>query len=473
MCGILGLYSQEPRNDLASLAFFGLQSLQHRGQEGSGVAVQDISGKIHVQKQVGMVNQVTDIHIPPNTGHIALGHTRYSTYGDKHSSVNLQPLKVFTSVGPIAIVFNGTLPRADKLRTGFLNKGYGFQSDVETELIAQLLCQNENEKGEKLISWFDKIKYFASISDFAFSCCVMTPTGLFIVRDRYGFRPLIIGKLQSPEMFVVSSESCALKTIGAEIISDVKPGTIVEFSKSGMKTTEFAQPGPKSFCAFETVYFARPDSEFNGKLVHRQRQKIGTQLFHQTSHLFKNTQYVVAGVPDSATPFAMGFIDAALAASDKRFTLTEVFTKNRYIHRTFIEPSQELRKTSVQAKFNPLTQNIKDKRVILIDDSIVRGNTMSYLINLIRQAGAKEVHILVGSPPIKYGCYMGIDMKDATLMVANKYKDEKEIGEALGADSLFYLTIDGLKKVLDESKEYKDTHCFACWTGKYNAALDW
>ena len=479
MCGILGLYHQGPATDIAKLTFFGLLSLQHRGQEGCGIAVSN-GDEIQILKQNGMVSQVFhEKQLSGLIGKISLGHTRYSTYGKKDSTSDLQPLKIFTSIGSVAISFNGTLTKADTLRNNFLNKGYGFQTNVDTELIAQLLCQNENDKQTPLLTWADRIRYFTQKVDAAFSACFMTNSSLFVARDRFGFRPLIIGRFNNTEnhehsTFVVSSESCSLQTLGAEILYEVQPGEIIEINETGLhflakKSQELI---PRKFCAFETVYFARPDSEFDGKLVHSERLKLGSKLYHENQSRFESSEnYLVAGVPDSATPFAMGFIDSALDAKDTRFRLTDVFTKNRYIHRTFIQPTETMRKTAVQSKFNPLPQNVNGKRIILIDDSIVRGNTMTYLIQLLRDAGALEVHVLVGSPPLKFACYMGIDMKGQNEFIANRFDTPEEIGRHLGADSISYLTLEGMKECLDSKNE--KGHCFSCWTGEYADILDW
>lgn len=477
MCGILGIVSTDPSTDISKLIFYALLTLQHRGQEGAGIAVTN-GTESRCLKKKGMVSHIfTESDLQQLKGHIGVGHTRYSTYGSNSESNEYQPFKVWTKDGELTIVFNGTLTEADKLRTQLLNQDKPLQTSVDTEIIANLVCNDRK-------TWIDRIKQFMKTADSAFSCCFMTKNKLYACRDQYGFRPLSLGRLQvnGGFVYIVSSETAVFQTLGASCLYEIEPGCIVELGNSEpILHYTTSKPGGL-FCAFESVYFARPDSEFQGKLVHHQRQLLGAKLYEENQNKFKEKEYILAGVPDSATPFAIGFIDSALKQKDTRFLLSEVFTKNRYIHRTFIQPTEAMRKTAVQSKFNPLVQNIKNKNVILIDDSIVRGNTIRYLIQLVREAGANQVHVLVGSPPIISPCFMGIDMKSKKEMIANETRSVDLMQKALkpcfsnenhlicklvGADSLGYLSLGGLQDCLG------DNNCFSCWTGVYHKTLDW
>jgi amidophosphoribosyltransferase len=459
-CGVFGVYA--PGRDVARLTFFGLYALQHRGQEAAGIATSD-GQRSYIHKDMGLVSQIFDERVMSMLdGHLAIGHNRYSTTGSQHVR-NAQPYLIETMHGPLGVAHNGNLTNALSLRQLLLSRGVGLSSTSDTEMMTQILAAPTNVWEDENIditsetgdNWIGRIRAMMQIVDGAYSLVLMTRDAIYAVRDPHGLRPLSIGKLD--DGYVVASETCALSTIGAEYIDYVQPGTIVRINADGMTTFQGVEPAPKrALCVFEYVYFARPDSVLDGQVVHAARHRMGEVLAEESPV----EADLVIGVPDSATPAAIGFAKAA------GIPFGEGLTKNRYIGRTFIQPDDNLRKASVNLKYNALTSNLRGKRVVLVDDSIVRGNTVGPIVQLLRDAGATEVHVRVSSPPIKHPCFMGVDMATyKELIAANLNIDE--ICEKVGADSLGYLTLPGLLDAIADVVGFRNNYCNACFSGDY------
>ncbi|GIV79604.1 amidophosphoribosyltransferase [Litorilinea aerophila] len=440
-CGIFGIYA--PDREAARRTFFGLYALQHRGQEGAGIVSCD--GRMaHIHKGMGLVSQVfNEENLRYLQGHMAIGHTRYSTTGSTKLR-NTQPYILETLDGPLAIGHNGNLINAPQLRRELLERGVGLQTSTDSEVIIHLLA------GAGGPDWPTRIRIMMAKAEGAYSLVILTREAIYGVRDPWGLRPLVLGELEGGH--VLASESCAFATIGARMIREIQPGEIVRLDHNGYEIMQGAPPQKLAFCTFEQIYFARPDSVLNGRLVHQVRQKLGRQLAKEAPVKAD----IVIPVPDSGTPHAIGY------AQKSGIPYSEGLIKSRYIGRTFIEPTDQLRKVGVAMKFNPLPDNLKGRRVIMVDDSIVRGNTSGPLVQLLRDAGAREVHVRVACPPIKFPCFMGVDMAtQAELIAANKSIDE--ICEHIGADSLAFLSISGMMKALKAT----DGYCNACFTGEY------
>lgn len=440
-CGVFGLYA--PDRDVARLSFFGLYALQHRGQEGAGLVTCD--GRVaHIHKGMGLVSQVfNEDNLRHLQGHLAIGHTRYSTTGSPKLR-NTQPYLVETLDGPLALAHNGNLINAPQLRRELLERGVGLQTSTDSEVILHLLA------GAGGGDWVTRIRIMMAKAEGAYSLVILTRDAVYGVRDPWGLRPLVLGALQGGH--VLASESCAFATIGADMVQEVAPGEIVKIDANGYEVIQGAPQQKLSFCTFEQIYFARPDSMLDGRLVHEVRQKLGRQLAREAPVKAD----IVVPVPDSGTPHAIGY------AQKSKIPYSEGLIKSRYIGRTFIQPSDELRKIGVAMKFNPLPENLKGKRVVLVDDSIVRGNTSGPLVQMLRNAGAKEIHVRVACPPIKWPCFMGVDMASQAELIAAE-KSVEEIREHIGADSLAFLSIAGMMKALKASGGY----CNACFTGDY------
>jgi amidophosphoribosyltransferase len=442
-CGVFGIYA--PGEDVARLTFFGLYALQHRGQESAGIAVSD--GKIvRAHKEMGLVNQVFDEQsLAPLKGHIAIGHTRYSTTGSSQIA-NAQPYNMESFLGPIALAHNGNLTNASQLREQVLRRGVGLTSTSDSEVATMVLLGGEGP------GWSERIEHFVSCAEGAYCLTILTRDALYAVRDPLGLRPLCIGKI-GESGWVVASESCALATIGAEFVRDVEPGEALLINDTGVHTI-VRQPAARSaLCLFEYIYFARPDSMLQGQLIHSVRMELGRELARESGV----EADVVMGVPDSATPAAIGY------AQESGIPYTEGLIKNRYIGRTFIQPDDRLRKQGVKLKFNPLTHVMKGKRVILVDDSIVRGNTSGPIVRLLREAGATEVHVRVSAPPIRHPCFMGVDMATYPELIAHRMS-VPEIQDFIQADSLAYLSYEGLLRATGRDP---GSFCGACFTGNY------
>ncbi len=464
-CGVVGVYA--PGRDVARLAFFGLYALQHRGQESAGIATSD-GRTAHIHKGMGLVAQVfNEENLRPLKGHLAIGQNRYSTTGSSNLR-NAQPYLIETMYGPLGVAHNGNLTNALTLRKKLLERGVGLSSTSDSEVITQMLAAPADTWADPLGNgtendrWVARIRSLMQVAEGAYSLTILTRHAIYAVRDPLGLRPLCLGQLDTGG-HILASESSALHTIGANYLREVEPGEIVRLDGSGL--TSFAgKPSPKkALCIFEYVYFARPDSNFEGQVVHQVRQQMGRQLAKEAGVAAD----IVVGVPDSATPHAIGY------SLESGLPYTEGLTKNRYIGRTFIQPDNQLRKVGISLKYNPLTTNLQGKRVVLIDDSIVRGNTAGPLVQLIRDGGATEVHVRVASPPVRHPCFMGVDMATYKQLIAHKM-DIQGIRQRIGADSLAYLSIAGLETAVRDAIGQNTGHCNACFTGNYPINIpDW
>ena len=445
-CGVVGLRSSD--NDVARLAFFGLFALQHRGQESAGIASADGS-EIHIVSNMGLVNQVfREEDLEQLVGNIAIGHTRYSTTGSS-TEKNAQPCLVHSPDISLAVGHNGNITNAQALRTELIEQGIVFRSTNDTEVIAHLLACSPASSIE------ERCQYAMKRLQGAYSLVILTKDKLVAMRDPMGVRPFSLGKLPADKPgWVVASETCALDHIGAVYERDIDPGEIVVFEHESVHSIRSPQkPVKTALCSFEHIYFSRPDSILENSSVYMLRRQMGARLFRE----HPVSADVVIGIPDSATPAAEGF------AQESGIPYSQGLTKNRYVGRTFIQPDQGLRDLGVRMKFNPLTDVLKGKKIVVVDDSIVRGTTTPHVINLLRKAGAKEVHLRVCAPPIRFPCHFGVDMATRKELIANQ-RTVSEVQALVGADSLGYLSVEGLHSVLGAGV---DTHCDACFTGDY------
>lgn len=446
-CGVFGIYA--PGEDAARLAFFALHALQHRGQESAGIVTCHM-GQAHIYKAMGLVTQVfTEENLSTLPGHLAIGHNRYSTTGSSHLR-NAQPLLIETVLGPLGVAHNGNLINAPELRRDLLQRGVGLSTSSDSEVIVQMLAGGHG-------NWNSRLRTLMAQAEGAYALTILTREAIFGIRDPWGFRPLCLGRLDD-KGFVLASESCALATIGATLVREVQPGEIIRLDQEGWHSEQGASPRQFSLCTFEHIYFARPDSMFQGRVIHKIRQQLGQMLAHEAPA----EADVVVSVPDSGTPAAIGYAQAL------GLPFSEGFIKNRYIGRTFIQPKNRLRQNSVQLKFNPLPDNLSGQRVVMVDDSIVRGNTAGPLVQLLRDGGASEVHVRVSSPPIKHPCFMGVDMATHAELIAHKL-DIEGICRKIGADSLAYLSLEGMMQAVGAVTPDGTAHgyCNACFTGNY------
>lgn len=440
-CGIFGIYA--PGVDVARVTFFALYALQHRGQESAGIATSE-SGKIYIHTDMGLVSQVfTEDELARLKGDIAIGHNRYSTTGSS-SICNSQPVIVGTTSLQLALGHNGNIINSQPLRAELEEQGFSFSASSDSEVIANLILSAP----EKAIE--DKLKYAMRRLQGAYSLVILANDKLYGVRDPLGVRPLCLGSLDSG--WVLASETCALDHIGASFIREIEPGEIVTIDVSGVRSTHI-ESTRKALCIFEYIYFARPDSVLNGRLIYTAREKMGAIL----SREYPVAVDMVIGVPDSATAAGIGYARAS------GIPYHEGLLKNRYVGRTFIEPDQRLRELGVRLKFNPLSQEISGKKLVLVDDSIVRGTTTPRVINMLRKAGAREVHMRICAPPITYPCFFGVDMATRWELIAAQ-KSIEEIRNFIGADSLGYISMDGLIEAVGLPREI---FCTACFTGDY------
>ena len=457
-CGVFGVYA--PGRQVARLAFFGLYALQHRGQESAGIATCD-GRSAYSHKGMGLVSQVfNEDNLRPLEGHLAIGQNRYSTTGSSHLR-NAQPYLIETIYGPLGVAHNGNLTNALHLRHQLLKRGVGLSSTSDSEVITQMLAAPAEVWAQPLLNgsepdrWVARLRAFMQVAEGAYSLTLMTREAIYAVRDPLGLRPLSLGQLEDGG-YVVASETCALHTIGAEFRRDVQPGEILRLDQDGVTSFHGADIEKRALCIFEYVYFARPDSLFEGQSIHDVRQQLGRQLAREAPV----EADVVVGVPDSATPAAIGY------SLESGLPYTEGLTKNRYIGRTFIQPDDQLRKEGVRIKYNPLSANLAGKRVVMIDDSIVRGNTAGPLVQLLRDGGAKEVHVRVSSPPVRNPCFMGIDMATKKQLIAHQL-DVEGIRQRIGADSLAYLSLEGMETAVQSAITQPAGHCTACFSGQY------
>jgi len=487
-CGVFGIVAADswPTSiDLAHLIHLGLVGLQHRGQESAGITT-TLGGdkdKFLTKKAMGLVNaSFSQLDIQQLKGNLGIGHVRYSTQGLSEIS-NIQPFVVESLHGPLAVAHNGELVNAEQLKQKVLRHGVGLSSGSDSELIVQLLTHMPDCGEPYGANWVGRIQKMMGQSDASYSLVIMHKDRIYAVRDPFGNRPLCLGKLMptddesgelqseptESEAWVVASESCTFHPMGATYVRDVLPGEIVELTKNGIFSRCIVpRPDAKlpAFCIFEYVYFARPDSVFEGQMVAAVRRRCGRQLAQE----WPVSVDLVSTVPESATPAAMEY------ANTLGIPYIEVLCKNRYVGRTFIEPCTRLRKLGVVKKFGPLVENFVGKSLVLVDDSIVRGNTMVAIVKLLKKHGAREVHIRVASPPVRHPCYMGINIPTKEELIANRF-DLDQIAKELGADSVQYLSLGGLKKAVNEgiiATKQEIGHCTACLSGEYPVKkIDW
>ncbi len=440
-CGVFGVYA--PGEDVARLTFFALFALQHRGQESAGIATSN-GKKLQVYAKMGLVSQVfTEDSLSQLGGDFAIGHNRYSTRGSSRIT-NAQPIVVGKGSDTMAIAHNGNIVNAEHLHQELSDLGYTFHTSTDTEVIANLILSSPAK------NWVDKIRYAMHRLQGAYSLTLLTNNSLYGVRDPFGVRPLCLGSIDSG--WVIASESCALDHIGASFMREIAPGEIVSITENGVDSYR-EEVGRRALCVFEYIYFARPDSVINGRLLYPARLAMGKGLAQE----HPVDADLVMGVPDSATAAGIGY------SRESGIPLGEGLIKNRYVGRTFIEPDQRIRDLGVKLKFNPLPQLLDGKRVVVTDDSIVRGTTTPKVVKLLRRAGAKEVHMRICAPPIRYPCFFGVDMATRWELIAAQ-KTIPEVRDFIGADSLGYLSIDGLIKAVALPK---DIFCLACFTGDY------
>ena len=452
-CGVFGIYA--PGHEVSRLSYFALYALQHRGQESAGIAAADRGGNIMTRRELGLVSQVfSENDLRTLQGELAIGHVRYSTTGS-NAWENSQPVQrsegTNGSSRELALAHNGNLINAVELHDELSERGVTFSSTSDSEIVAALLATHPAERIE------DAIADVLPRLNGAFSIVVMTKDRVVAFRDPHGLRPLSIGVIAGadggPARYCVASESCAFDIIGATLLRDVEPGEIVTLGERGLESRRVLPDARKAFCVFEYIYFARPDSRMNGQVLQVARGRMGEILAREAPA----DADLVIPVPDSGNPAARGYARASGLPQD------DGFVKNRYVARTFIQPGQELRKHGLRLKFNPLPEIVGGKRLVVVDDSIVRGNTTRQIVQMLRDAGASEVHMRISAPPIKHPCHYGIDMSTREEMIAHE-RTVDEVAEELGCDSLAYLSLDGVYEAIGATRA---THCDACFTGEY------
>lgn len=451
-CGVFGIVA--PGLDVARVTYFGLYALQHRGQESAGIAA--ANGKpgdeLRLHTRMGLVATAFDEAILHSlSGTQAIGHTRYSTTGSS-VACNAGPVLTQSDIGPIAVAHNGNLTNAAILRDRLEARGERFETSTDSEVLARVVARAAGATvGDRLI---------VAMGEFegAYSLAVLTPTEVYAVRDPHGLRPLSIGRLGSG--WVVASETCALATTGAAFVRDVAPGEVVRITAAAGPESLALIPGTRdALCVFELIYFARPDSMMGGERIHLLRQRMGAELAREQPA----DGDIVVPLPDSAIPAGIGY------AATSGIPYAEALIKNRYIGRTFIQPDQHMREVGIALKFNPLPEVLAGKRVVLVDDTIVRGTTSRPIVQLLRDAGAREVHMRVHSPPILWPCFMGVDFASRGELIAARLDGEvARIAREIGVDSLAYLSLDGLFRAIGQSR---DGYCTACLTGEYPVPL--
>lgn len=449
-CGVFGLYA--PGEDVAKLTYFGLYALQHRGQESAGIATFK-EGQVYLHKEMGLVSQVFSEQILKQLpGDLAVGHTRYSTTGSSRV-VNAQPAVVETRLGTLALAHNGNLVNTGQLRDELLKSNVQLVTTTDSEMIAYAIAEAVNE-GKP---WLEGTITALHRCQGAFSLTIATPEGVMGIRDANGVRPLVIGTLESetpdrPVRYVLASETCGLDIIGAEYLRDVEPGELVWITESGLSSFHWAQPQRK-LCIFEMIYFARPDSVMHNESLYSYRMRIGRQLAMESPAEVD----LVIGVPDSGIPAAIGF------SQESGVPYGEGLIKNRYVGRTFIQPTQTMRESGIRMKLNPLRDVLEGKRVLIVDDSLVRGTTSRKIVKALRDAGATEVHMRISSPPVTHPCFYGIDTDTQDQLIAAT-KSVEEIARQINVDSLAYLSWEGMLLATQEDPNH---FCSACFTGDY------
>jgi amidophosphoribosyltransferase len=446
-CGVFGIYA--PGQEVAKLTYFGLYALQHRGQESAGIATFD-GRELHEHRDMGLVAHVFNPEILEGLpGQIAIGHTRYSTTGSSHRA-NAQPVIVETRLGKLALAHNGNLVNTAELREYLVAQGCELTTTIDSEMIA-IAIQEEVNRG---CGWVEAAIAACKLCQGAFSLTIATPDGIMAIRDPHGIRPLALGMMPDRvDRYVVASETCALDIIGADYQREVKPGELLWITAEGMKSIDWAPKAQPQLCIFEMIYFARPDSWVNEESLYSYRMRLGKQLALESLH----DADIVIGVPDSGIPAAIGFSEAS------GIPYAEGLIKNRYVGRTFIQPTQEMREAGIRMKLNPLKDVLNGKRVIVIDDSIVRGTTSRKLVKAIRDAGATEVHMRISSPPVTHPCFYGIDTDTQDQLIAAT-KSVAEITAQIGVDTLAYLSWAGMLAATNRDPQH---FCSACFTGDY------
>ncbi|MDB9305500.1 amidophosphoribosyltransferase [Nodularia spumigena CS-591/12] len=450
-CGVFGIYA--PEADVAKMTYFGLYALQHRGQESAGIATFE-GATVHMHKDMGLVSQVFNEavleHLP---GNLAIGHTRYSTTGSSRKD-NAQPAVVETRLGSLALAHNGNLVNTLKLREELVETNVSLVTTTDSEMIAFAIAEAVNGGAD----WLEGSIQAFHRCEGAFSLVLGTPVGIMGVRDTNGIRPLVIGTLPgNPVRYVLASETCGLDIIGAEYLRDVEPGELVWITEAGLASYHWSQKPERKLCIFEMIYFARPDSIMHNESLYTYRMRLGRRIAAESAV----DADIVFGVPDSGIPAAIGFSQAS------GVPYAEGLIKNRYVGRTFIQPTQSMRETGIRMKLNPLKDVLVGKRVIIVDDSIVRGTTSRKLVKALREAGATEVHMRISSPPVTHPCFYGIDTDSQDHLIAAT-KSVAEIAAQLEVDSLAYLSWEGM---LEATQEDTNSFCSACFTGDYPVTI--
>jgi amidophosphoribosyltransferase len=449
-CGVFGIYA--PGEDVAKLTYFGLYALQHRGQESAGIATFK-DGQVHLHKDMGLVSQVFSEQILQELiGDLAVGHTRYSTTGSSRV-VNAQPAVVETRLGMLALTHNGNLVNTPDLREELVRANVQLLTTTDSEMIAFAIAEAVNAGQDWLKGTITALHRCQG----AFSLAIATPDGVIGVRDPNGVRPLVIGTLEatadSPLRYVLASETCALDIIGADYLRDVEPGELVWITEAGLASFHWAVQPQRKLCIFEMIYFARPDSIVHDESLYSYRLRIGRQLATESTVDVD----LVMGVPDSGIPAAIGF------SQQSGIPYAEGLIKNRYVGRTFIQPTQAMREAGIRMKLNPLKDVLVGKRILIVDDSLVRGTTSRKIVKALRDAGAIEVHMRISSPPVTHPCFYGIDTDTQDQLIAAT-KSVAEIAQQIGVDSLAYLSWNGMLAATGENPEH---FCSACFTGDY------
>jgi amidophosphoribosyltransferase len=446
-CGVFGIYGRDI--DVARTTFFGLYALQHRGQESAGIATSD-GDRIAVHARMGLVAQVfheddlLELH-----GHIGIGHTRYSTTGSSNAC-NAQPLLVDGPAGQIALAHNGNLVNAQQLRDDLVRDGFALETTTDSEIIGALIVSAHGQ------TWADRIAAVMPRLIGAYSLTILTRDELIAVRDPLAVRPLCIGRKDGA--WCVSSESCALDTVGAQFIRQIEPGEIVTFGAEGVTSRKGPTGARRASCLFEYFYVARPDSVIDGKLVYEARYAMGRELAR--SHPVEAD--LVIGVPTTALPAAHGY------AAEAGLPYRDGLVSNRYIHRTFIQPDQSMRRQSAQLKYNPLPEVIRGQRLVVVDDSIVRGTSQEQVVGMLRRAGAREVHLRICAPPLRHPCFLGVDMPTYGELIAHRLQSIEAIRDTVGADSLGYLSLDASYRAVGLEAAH---FCTACFSGDYPVSV--
>ncbi|MEM6612942.1 MAG: amidophosphoribosyltransferase [Cyanobacteria bacterium P01_C01_bin.72] len=455
-CGVFGVYAPEASFDVAKLTYFGLYALQHRGQESAGIATIS-KGDIYCHKDMGLVSQVFSEEILTQLpGEIAVGHTRYSTTGSSLKE-NAQPVVLDTRLGKLALAHNGNLVNAVELRQHLVRRETNFITSTDSEMIA-LTIADEVDQGK---NWIQGAINAFKMCEGSYSLAIATPDGLMGARDRNGIRPLVIGVMSAEgdehQRYVLSSETCGLDIIGAEYVRDVEPGELVWITDSGIASVNWTREINKKLCIFEMIYFARPDSVMHDETLYSYRIRLGRQLARES---YVEADLVI-GVPDSGIPAAIGF------SRESDLAYGEGLIKNRYVGRTFIQPTQSMREAGIRMKLNTLKDALQGKRILIVDDSIVRGTTSKKIVKTLRDAGATEVHMRISSPPVTHPCFYGIDTDNQDQLIAAT-KSVKQIEERIGVDSLAYLSWEGMLKATQENT---NNFCSACFTGDYPVTI--